>query len=35
MRDLIEVGLLDTSMLDRLPAELRRRLQILFQTPDG
>src|ERR1051325_8736137 len=35
LRDLIEVGLLDTSMLDRLPAELRARLQILLQTPEG
>jgi hypothetical protein len=35
LRDLIEVGLLDCSMLDRLPAELRGRLQIIIETPDG
>ncbi len=35
LRDLIEVGLVDSSMLDRLPAELRSRLQIILQTPDG
>jgi hypothetical protein len=35
LRDLIEVGLLNASMLDRLPAELRERLQIILQTPDG
>jgi hypothetical protein len=35
LRDLIEVGLLDASRLDALPAELRLRLQLLLQTPDG
>jgi len=35
LRDLIEVGLLDSSMLDRLPAELRPRLQLILETPDG
>jgi hypothetical protein len=35
LRDLIEVGLLDSSMLDGLPTELRRRLQIILQTPEG
>ena len=35
LRDLIEVGLLDSSMLDRLPVELRERLQIILQTPEG
>ena len=35
LRDLIEVGLMDSSILDRLPGELGQRLQILFRTPDG
>jgi hypothetical protein len=35
LRDLIEVGLVDSSMLDRLPAELRQRLEIILQTPNG
>jgi hypothetical protein len=35
LRDLIEVGLVDSSMLDRLPAELRERLEIILRTPDG
>lgn len=35
LRDLIEVGLLHTSMLDQFPAELRQRLQLLFDTPEG
>jgi hypothetical protein len=35
LRDLIEVGLLDRSVLDRLPAELRARMQLLFDTPEG
>jgi hypothetical protein len=35
LRDLIEVGLLGSSMLDRLPAELRPRLQLILETPDG
>ena len=35
LRDLIEVGLLDSSILDQLPPELRQRLQIILQTPEG
>ncbi len=35
LRDLIEVGLLDSSMRDRLPPELRQRLQLLLDTPEG
>jgi hypothetical protein len=35
LRDLIEVGLLDRSILERLPAELRTRMQHLFDTPEG
>ena len=35
LRDLIEVGLLDASFLEKLPPELRSRLQILFDTPEG
>ena len=35
LRDLIELGLLDSSMLERLPAELQPRLQLLLQTPEG
>ena len=35
LRDLIDVGLLDAAMLDRLPAELRSRLETILQTPDG
>jgi hypothetical protein len=35
LRDLIEVGLLDSSMRDVLPPELRQRLQLLLDTPEG
>lgn len=35
LRDLIEVGLLDSSTRDRLPRELHQRLQLLFETPEG
>ena len=35
LRDLIELGLLDRSMLDRLSAALRQRLQLLLETPEG
>lgn len=35
LRDMIEVGLLDRSWLDRLPPELAPRLRELFDTPDG
>jgi hypothetical protein len=35
LRDLVEVGLLDSSMLEKLPAELRPRLQFILETPDG
>jgi hypothetical protein len=35
LRDLIELRLLDNSMLDGLPAELRDRLKILFENPEG
>ncbi|HLH56024.1 MAG TPA: hypothetical protein VKY92_20650 [Verrucomicrobiae bacterium] len=35
LRDLIELGLVESSMLDRLPPELRQRLEMLFQTPEG
>lgn len=35
LRDLIEVGLLDASMRDGLPPELRQRLQLLLDTPEG
>jgi hypothetical protein len=35
LRDLIDVGLLDTSILDHLPAELRSRMQHIFDTPEG
>jgi hypothetical protein len=35
LRDLIEVGLLDRSILDRLPAELSSRMKVLFDTPEG
>ena len=33
--DLIDVGLVDTSWLARLPAELAARLQVLLDNPDG
>jgi hypothetical protein len=32
---LIDVGLLDAATLDRLPVELRSRLETILQTPDG
>lgn len=35
LRDLIEVGLVDASWLQRLPAVLRSRLQELFDHPEG
>ena len=35
LRDLIEVGLIDSSWLARLPAELASRLQSLLDTPEG
>ncbi|MBM3833209.1 MAG: hypothetical protein FJ403_08035 [Verrucomicrobia bacterium] len=35
LRDLIEVGLIDASWLNRLPEELRRRLENLLNTPEG
>ena len=35
LRDLIEVGLVDSSMLDRLEPELRPRLQLILDTPEG
>jgi hypothetical protein len=35
LRDLIDVGLVDTSWRDRVPVELRARLQEILDTPDG
>ena len=35
LRDLIDVGLVDASWLERLPPDLGIRLQHLFDTPDG
>lgn len=35
LRDLIEVGLLDNSMLDKLSPELASRLQLILNTPEG
>jgi len=35
IRDMIEVGLVDASWLDRLPPELRDRLQGILDTPEG
>lgn len=35
VRDLIDVGLIDETWLDRLPPELAVRLQHLLDTPDG
>ena len=35
LRDLLEVGLIDASWLQRLPAELRPRLQELLDNPEG
>lgn len=35
LRDLIDVGLVNRSFLEKLPSELRPRLQLLFDTPEG
>ena len=35
LRDLLEVGLLDSSWCSRYPAELAARLQLLIYTPEG
>ena len=35
LRDLLEVGLLDHSWLQRIPSTLRSRLQELFDNPEG
>lgn len=35
IRDLIDVGLVDASWLDRLPAELAERLRQILDTPEG
>lgn len=35
LRDLIDVGLIDRSILDNLSPELRSRMQLLFDTPEG
>jgi hypothetical protein len=35
LRDLIEVGLVDESWLDRVPSSLQARLRELFDNPDG
>lgn len=35
LRDLIDVGLIDSHWPARLPAELRDRLQLLLDTPEG
>ena len=35
LRDLIDVGLLDATWLERLPPPLADRLTQLLQTPDG
>jgi hypothetical protein len=35
LRDLIGVGLVDESWLDKLPAELAKRLKHVLETPDG
>jgi hypothetical protein len=35
LRDLIDVGLVDASWRDRVPAALAARLQELLDTPDG
>lgn len=35
LRDLIDVGLLDTTWVNRLPPELALRLQALLDTPEG
>jgi hypothetical protein len=35
LRDLIDVGLVDVTWIERLPSELGARLQILLDTPEG
>jgi hypothetical protein len=35
LRDLIDVGLIDNSSIDRLPRELAARLQSLLDNPEG
>jgi hypothetical protein len=35
LRDMLEVGLIDASLLPRLPADLAQRLQSLIDTPEG
>jgi len=35
LRDLMEVGLVDESWLDRVPSQLRPRLQQLLDNPEG
>jgi hypothetical protein len=35
LRDMIDVGLIDAATLDRLPVELRPRLEQLLNNPDG
>jgi hypothetical protein len=35
LRDMIDVGLIDTATLERLPPELRPRLEQLLNNPDG
>lgn len=35
VRDMIDVGLVDETWLERVPLELRARLQVLLDTPDG
>jgi hypothetical protein len=35
LRDLIDVGLLDATWLERLPGALAQRLQQLLETPEG
>jgi hypothetical protein len=35
LRDLIDVGLVDRAILDKLSPELRSRMQLLFDTPEG
>ncbi len=35
LRDMLEVGLIDPSWVDRFPAELADRLQLLIDTPEG
>ena len=35
LRDMIELGLVQPSILPSVPVELRSRLQLLFDTPEG